>query len=262
MFKQKITPVILAGGQGKRLWPISYASRPKQFIPLIKGKSLFEQTIERCGNRELFYAPIIVGAKRHEDIIRELSPEDARIALEEYGKNTAPAIALALREAARSDTLMIMPADHFIPDVKGFENTAIAAAGQALRDFIVTIGIPPSEAHTGYGYIQNNDYGDVERFHEKPDKMTAQNYIENPHMFWNSGIFTATYETLCKEYKMHAPEILRAIEDQEALKRLKPISFDYAIAEKTFNAVMVEAQFAWSDIGDWNALISLKAGKI
>ena len=256
----KITPVILAGGQGKRLWPLSHASRPKQFIPLVRGKTLFEQTIERCNNRSLFFAPIIVGAERHEEIIRDLSPKDARIVLEKTGKNTAPAIALALKEAARSDTLMIMPSDHFIPDVKGFEKTALAAFGQAERGYLATIGIQPETAHTGYGYIQANRFGDVEKFHEKPDVKAAESYIENPNFYWNSGIFIATTQTLKKEYELFAPEIWNTLDNEEAFRRLKPISFDYAIAEKTFNAVMVPAQFKWSDVGDWNALFKLKTG--
>lgn len=257
-----MTPVILAGGQGKRLWPVSHASRPKQFIPLVNGKSLFERTLERCSNRDLFNPPVIVGSSHHEEILKKLSPDDAQIILEPLGKNTAPAVALALHSIQSNETLMIMPADHFIPDIEGFEKTAIVAGGQASREFIVTIGIPPTGPHTGYGYIQTNRFADVEKFHEKPDKRTAEKYLEDPKFFWNSGIFITTRNTLIKEYQLHAPKILKSVEDEKTFKAIEPISFDYAIAEKTFNAVMVKSQFEWNDIGDWNALISLKTGRL
>ena len=262
MLKQKITPIILAGGQGKRLWPISYAARPKQFMPLVNGKSLFERALERCANNEIFNSPIIVGSRQHKNILDKICSRGTRVILEPAGKNTAPAIAIALNTIKTNETVMIMPADHFIADIEGFEKTAIAAQGQASREFLVTIGVPPTGPHTGYGYIQTNAFGDVEKFHEKPDKQTAELYIENPNMYWNSGIFTATPDTLIKEYQMHAPELLEGVLTEENFKTLKPISFDYAIAEKTFNAVMVEAEFAWNDIGDWNALISLKTGRL
>jgi len=241
MGQQKITPIILAGGQGKRLWPLSRATRPKQFIPLVSGVTLFERTIERCGNREIFNAPIILGSQQHEGLIKELAPIDARIILEPIGKNTAPAIALALHALAGDETLLITPADHFISDIQDFEKTIIAAAGQAEREFLVTIGIPPTSPHTGYGYIQSNHLGDVQRFHEKPDKKRAQEYIEDPKTFWNSGIYVSTAQTLTKEYKLFANDVLEAAKDKAVFKALTPISFDHAIAEKTFNAVMVPA---------------------
>ncbi len=258
----KITPVILAGGQGKRLWPLSTASRPKQFIPMINGKTLFERTVERLSNRDIFNPPVIVGSTHHQKILQRLSPVDASILLENERLNTAPAIAMAVNKIKNDSTLLITPADHFIPDIKGFEQTALNAAAQASRGFIATIGIKPNAPHTGYGYIQKNAQGDVEHFHEKPNKKTAGRYLKNDNFYWNSGIYVSTRNTLIKEYSYFAPEILQAVTDPEALKALSPISFDHAIAEKTFNAVMVEAQFSWSDIGNWNAYISLKAGRI
>ena len=258
-------PVILAGGTGSRLWPKSRAALPKQFLSLTSEHTMLQNTIARLPetNKE---TPIVICNDAHRFMVAEQLRADGiahgGIILEPVGKNTAPAIALALQAIKSNETLMIMPADHFIPDVQGFEKSAFAAQGQASREFIVTIGISPKGPHTGYGYIQTNAYGDVEKFHEKPDKKTAENYLENPYMYWNSGIFTATRDTLIKEYHMHSPDLLKGALTDESFAALKPISFDYAIAEKTFNAVMVKAEFEWNDIGDWKALASLKTGRL
>lgn len=256
MDKEKITPVILAGGQGKRLWPLSRPSKPKQFLRLTGHKTIFELTCDRCNNPKIFNPPIIIGNVRHKEILNNLAPANAKIILEPYSKNTCASIALALDATDPNETLLIMPSDHVITNQSAFINSIRKA--QTHTDKLVTFGIAPTSAHTGYGYIQKSNSHAVQRFHEKPSKKIAQSYINDNSFFWNSGIFMASHQVLTKEYQKYAPQILEAIKHEDAFKNIPPISFDCAIAEKTKNAAMIPAEFTWSDIGSWGALLSLK----
>jgi mannose-1-phosphate guanylyltransferase/mannose-6-phosphate isomerase len=273
----KVTPVILSGGQGTRLWPLSRADLPKQFIALTGEKSLFEETYERCSDPHLFNTPVIICSQPHRFLIKKLINEDSNIIMEPCGRNTAAALAIAALSAADpDDILIIMPSDHFIPDTEAFHNDIKAARALASSGHIVTLGIKPTKPHTGFGYIQkgqgNQNGYDIEAFHEKPDLETAQAYLETDAYFWNAGIFMAKASTFLQELNKHAPDILKqthaawgrriddlgdTLLDPVSFEQVRSESFDYAVAEKTEHAAMIEASFEWNDLGQWEALWSV-----
>ncbi|HUZ14200.1 MAG TPA: sugar phosphate nucleotidyltransferase [Caulobacteraceae bacterium] len=273
-----IVPVILAGGEGKRLWPLSTPARPKPFIALTGEASLLGQTLARLNDAAMFASPIIVGAAEHRFLIAEEARRcgPARIVLEPAGRGTAPAAAAAALIAAAEDPealLLIAPADHAIPDAAGFRAAVARGAGAASGGRFVLFGVRPEFAATGYGYIipgagDGSAVRPVERFVEKPSEEAARALIASGGL-WNSGIFLMAARALIAELQRAAPEVLAAaraavelaVADADFL-RLAPASFaaapsislDVAVMERTRKAAVVEADFAWSDIGVWSAL--------
>jgi mannose-1-phosphate guanylyltransferase / mannose-6-phosphate isomerase len=282
-----IVPVILCGGSGTRLWPLSREGLPKQFWPLLSDRSMLQETVLRAngfladGSR--FGRPLVVCNKEHRFLIsqqlREAGVTEARMVLEPVGRNSAPAVAAAAQVAAECDprsVLWIMPADAMIGDV-GELHDALASAVQAARcGRIATFGIRPTAPETGYGYIETGDAisaapgaFEVARFIEKPSSETAVRLAASDRHLWNSGMFVATAETLLAEFRLHAPDVLAQVcdalsrgehsadfvqPDAAAFAACPSISLDYAIAERTLRAAVVPTDLTWSDLGNWGAV--------
>jgi len=280
-----ITPVILSGGSGTRLWPVSRESLPKQLWPLISDRSLIQETALRAQGPG-FAAPIIVANQEHRFLIgeqlREAGILHPRILLEPCGRNSAPAIACAALLAAGTDPdalLWIMAADAAITDVPALHAALEIAVSAARAGHFVTFGMKPTGPETGFGYIETGtELSDtrgaynVARFVEKPDAATAATFVGGGKHLWNSGMFVFTARTLIDEMRAHAPKVLRAAQaalsaskDDLDFVRLDPetfatspnISIDYAVAERTNLAAVVPADLGWSDVGSWSALWDL-----
>ncbi|PCH62030.1 MAG: mannose-1-phosphate guanylyltransferase/mannose-6-phosphate isomerase, partial [Gammaproteobacteria bacterium] len=272
-------PVIMSGGSGTRLWPLSRKNKPKQFLNLFGDNSLFQDTLTRLSGVEMLEAPIIVCNEDHRFMVAEQLQEkgidNAEIVLEPSARNTAPAIALAALQAQqRGDDpiLLILAADHVIQDIPAFHQAISAANSEAQHGHLVTFGIIPTEPHTGYGYIEAQDKNSpskVNAFVEKPDVDTAQAYVDAGNFYWNSGMFMFKASTVINELKRLAPEILAACEqalsnavhdldfirvDKEQFSECPSDSFDYAVMEKTDKAVVIPLAAGWSDVGSWSSL--------
>lgn len=285
MTDPRIQPVILSGGTGTRLWPVSRESFPKQLWPLISDRSMIQETALRA-HGPAFAPPIVVCNQDHRFLIaeqlREAGIEGARIVLEPAGRNSAPAIAAAALLVAEADpdtVLWMMPADGAIGDVAGLRRHLDTAAAAARGGKIVLFGMRPTAPETGYGYIEigaglASDGGvhDVARFVEKPDAGTAAALVGSGRHLWNSGMFVFTARTLTEELAAYAPEVLDAVRRAVAGRstdldfiRLDPaafavcpaISLDHAVAERTTRAAVIPADIGWSDVGSWNALWDL-----
>ncbi len=280
-----IRPVVLSGGSGTRLWPLSRRMRPKQFVRVIGQDSLFAQTLARVSGAP-FLPPLVIASDRHQAILADELAESvapAALIFEPSGRNTAAAVAVAALWAIRLQetdaVLALLPADHHIGDPARFR-AALLTAGRlaAAEDVIVTLGIRPDRPATGYGYIEvaeplGEDGFRVRRFHEKPDAETAARYLETGGFYWNAGIFVARAGTLEAAFTAHAPAIWRAVEEALAAapaekgkpvvlpanrwERVPAISFDYAVMEKTDAAAVVPVDCGWSDVGSFDALFAL-----
>lgn len=277
-----ILPVILCGGSGKRLWPVSRKSLPKQFVPLINGRSLLELTMERLAeintgnNRKLF----AVAAEEHRFLIRDAASAasvSGPIILEPVPRNTTAAMAVAALHVSPETLLLFCPADHHIPDDKEFCDMVRSAAVTAIDNSIVTFGVTPSFPSTAYGYIEKSDArGDgsfnVRQFIEKPDYQTASALMLKGDFYWNAGIFLCKAEVLLEELRIHAADILdicqksmqEAKDDSIFLRPNASIfstcrseSIDYTVMERSANVVMVPFTGVWSDVGSWNAVADL-----
>ena len=276
----KILPVIMSGGSGSRLWPLSRQLNPKQFLPLANDLSMLQVTIQRLNGIDTAL-PLLICNEQHRFLaaeqLRQLNLEQANILLEPVGRNTAPAIALAaLQACSESDDpiLLVLAADHLIQDVDAFQTCIQTALPLAQDGKLVTFGIVPTHAETGYGYIEQGiDVGiggfKVSRFVEKPDLVTAQEYLANGSYFWNSGMFMFRASRYLQELEAFRPDILAACRaalaggsqdmhftrvDEAAFAACPDDSVDYAVMEKTADAVMVPLDAGWSDIGSWAAL--------
>ncbi|HEY0625319.1 MAG TPA: sugar phosphate nucleotidyltransferase [Allosphingosinicella sp.] len=275
MSGDKLTPVILSGGSGTRLWPLSTSERPKQFLPLVGEEPLIRQTAERCSNPELFEPPLIVSGATHEPLVEEaLAWIDYRAILEPAPRNTAPAIALAALACAPDEILLVMPSDHYIGGPLGFVDAARRAARLAAEGRLVTFGLRPTAPETGYGYVKRGERIDecgfaVERFVEKPDLPTAERFLADGSYYWNGGLFAfraivylealAAFEPAMLEAAVAAMQGARSEgriirPDQVSFERSPSNSIDYAVMEKAANVAVVEADMLWSDVGNWNAL--------
>ncbi|MFW5969535.1 MAG: mannose-1-phosphate guanylyltransferase/mannose-6-phosphate isomerase [Halofilum sp. (in: g-proteobacteria)] len=273
-----LQPVLLAGGSGTRLWPLSRRAYPKQFVPLLGEGSLFAATLDRLGGLE-HAAPMVVCNEEQRFLvaeeIRNSAVARAAILLEPGGRNTAPAIALAALEAQADGTdpiLLVLPADHAIPDADAFARAVEAAAAAAGDDALVTFGIEPHTPATGYGYIRaaaGEGVRPVEAFVEKPDRATAEAWLAEGGYYWNSGMFVFRASAFLRELERHAPAILEAVRaahagrtadldflrfDARAFMGSPAESIDYAVMEHTDRAVVVPFDGAWSDVGSWQAL--------
>jgi mannose-1-phosphate guanylyltransferase len=281
--------VIMAGGSGTRFWPASRDRLPKQFLKITGERTMFEETIARLRPfvaDDHLYA--VVGAAHRELTRQALSGSAARMLVEPAARNTAAAIGLAAIHVRRRDpegVMIVLPADHFIADLDSFARTAQAAGEVAAGGSIVTIGIQPTRPETGYGYIQMGDaagraldrpYYRVARFVEKPDQKTALDYLASNQYAWNSGIFVFTARTILAEIAACLPRLAAGLEeiaatidgtDYEATldrvyRELDAISIDYGVMERTEAAIYAfKADFAWSDVGSWQALYELRAGE-
>lgn len=278
-----IVPVIMAGGSGTRLWPLSRKLFPKQFLPLLGEASMLQETLSRLDMQHdavTVSNPIIVCNDEHRFIVAEQLRANHRqanaIILEPVGRNTAPAVALAALEAqAQNDDslLLVLAADHVIRNVTAFQEAVIKAAKLAEQNKLVTFGIVPRHPETGYGYIRSGQEQDgaakVEEFVEKPDLATAQSYVDQGCYFWNSGMFMFKASVYLDELKTYRPDIYEAVNkayqgkscdldftrlDENAFEACPDESIDYAIMEKTDGAMVVPLDAGWSDVGSWSSL--------
>ena len=267
-----IRPVILAGGAGTRLWPLSTAERPKHLLPLLGEDTLFHQTLARFG--EGFAAPIIVANRAQEAELRAAVPQGSRILLEPMKRDSAAAIALASELADGDDLLLVCPSDHFIGDVTAFNRAIGLAAAAAAEGSIVTFGIEPDHPATGFGYIaagQGEGVRKVERFVEKPPLEQAEAMLARGGHYWNAGIFLAGARTWRNELERHAPAIRAAAQgalanaevdgsviyvDAECFAASPAKSIDYAVMEHSDRVAVVPVSMGWSDIGSWEALLN------
>ncbi|HDH06075.1 MAG TPA: mannose-1-phosphate guanylyltransferase/mannose-6-phosphate isomerase [Nitrospirae bacterium] len=272
----KVYPVLLAGGTGSRLWPISRELYPKQLVNLVGADSLIQNTIKRLiPELEAERVRIVCGEEHFYEIARHLEeidvPSEGKIIAEPCGRNTAPAIlltALNILKTEKDAVLLIFPSDHVIKDAAAFRERLKKAISLAGENYIVTFGIKPSSPETSYGYIEgaghvNNDALKIKRFVEKPDEKTAGHYVKAGNFFWNSGMFAFKASVLIREFRAFEPAILKKMQEMvsgeagisaEKYCELPDISIDYAIMEKTKKGVVLPSDFGWSDIGSWKSL--------
>ena len=276
-----IVPVILSGGSGTRLWPLSRKNHPKQFLSLVNETTLFQDTILRLPKSA--EQPLIICNEEHRFLaaeqLRQINTKPNGIILEPVGKNTAPAIALAalkLMDNKNDPLLLVLSADHLIQNNNAFHRAIVSAEKFAIKDKLVTFGIVPNKAETGYGYIETgkswpeNCY-DIKSFTEKPNKKEAQKYLESSKYLWNSGMFMFKASNYINELEKFEPDMLnlckKSLENQQkdsdfirlnnkAFFQCPNKSIDYAVMEKTKNAVVVSLDASWSDIGSWAALFN------
>ncbi len=279
--KSLITPVILSGGGGTRLWPLSRPAKPKQFLPLACDQTMLQVTAARVGDR-LRYAPaMIVASQAHADEIEAqlagAGCAPGAIVLEPAGRNTAPAIALAALAADPGAVLLVMPSDHVIEREEAFHQAVATALPLAQDGWLVTFGIEPTHAETGFGYIKlaevlGEGVHRVDRFIEKPDRETAEGMLAAGGHAWNGGIFLFRADAYLGALATQAPDILAAAQramaaaarkgvriapEREAFLASPSDSIDYAVMEKAPRVAVVPVDLGWSDLGSWDALYDL-----
>lgn len=270
--------IILAGGSGTRLFPLSRKKFPKQFLSLKDNETLFQKTINRNLKVVNDKNDIVIITNNDyqfhvKNQIKDILGEDFNIILEPISKNTAPAIALAVKYALdkmkvdEEEVLFISPSDHIISPINKFIEYIKKAEKLAKRGYIITFGINPTKPETGYGYIEadlKNSLGyqayRVKQFHEKPDLETAQKYLISGNYYWNSGMFAFSIKTILEEFKNHAPEIFNLIYNKTfeetimGFEEMPDISIDYAVMEKTDKAIVLPMDVIWSDVGSWDSV--------
>jgi mannose-1-phosphate guanylyltransferase / mannose-6-phosphate isomerase len=287
-----LLPVILSGGSGTRLWPLSREQYPKQLLPLLDDKTLLQNTVLRLQSVRDVGFPLVVCNNSHRFIVaeqlRQINQEPSGIILEPVGRNTAPAVAVAALHATRNGEdpiLAIMPSDHVIRDMTAFSGAMETGVQLAQKGFLVTFGIVPDRPEIGYGYIKRHaeilkETGEnklscaysVEKFVEKPDQSTAQGFLESGHYTWNSGMFLFKSSVILCEMESHCPDLLESCRqavlgtyadldfirlDEKAFSSCRSESIDYAVMEKTDRAVVIPLDAGWSDVGSWHALWQL-----
>ena len=286
--RQRVYPVILSGGAGTRLWPLSRVQYPKQLLPLTSDRTLLQETAIRVKSKDLFHPPTVVTNEEHRFVVaeqlREIDITPKSIVLEPLQRNTAPAAAVAsliLSEEDPDAVIILMPSDHKIQDQNAFEAKVERALEVVPLDWIVTFGIRPIKAETGYGYIRGglplkgiDDCFKVAEFVEKPDLITAEHFLKQSTYTWNSGIFVFRTETFLAELKFWQVEMFHACErsvlnlhkdldflrlDSNAFAKINAESIDRAVMEKTNKAVVIPADMGWSDVGGWDSLWNLEA---
>ncbi len=278
-----IIPIILSGGAGTRLWPLSWGDHPKQFLPLVSEKTMIQETLLRLKGLEIG-SPIVSCGESHRFMVAqqigEVSDTKPTILLEPMAKNTAPAIAAAACAAMKQDkdaVVVVLPSDHVIADVKAFQNAVKAAAVNAEKGYLVTFGIVPTFPATGYGYVkaagsESDGAYTLEKFVEKPCLEKAQEYLASGEYAWNSGMFVFKASTFLAELRLYSPEMaalsVEAFEkavvetdfirlDKDAFGKIKGDSIDYAVMEKTSKGRVVKLNAGWDDVGSWSALYDI-----
>jgi mannose-1-phosphate guanylyltransferase/mannose-6-phosphate isomerase len=270
-----ILPVVLAGGVGTRLWPVSRKSIPKQFTALHSDKTMLQETLDRLATLDHVSNPVIVTGSSQAATVREQAPGSTLI-IEPVGRNTAPAAALAALYATAHGAdpiLLICPADHVIRDTDAYRDAILAALPHAEAGRLVTFGVVPAAPETGYGYIEKGLPVEgayrVARFVEKPNAAIAANYIASGRYLWNSGMFVFKASRFLEELGLHRPDMLADVRsastrsarengtirvDEESFSAVSGDSIDYAVMEQTADAIVVPLDAGWSDIGSWAAL--------
>lgn len=273
-----IQPVILSGGSGTRLWPLSREAYPKQFLPLASEQTMLQATWQRVAPIAA-RGPLVIANEEHRFVaaeqLQQVGAKPAAIILEPIGRNTAPAIAVAALEATRDGAdalLLVLPSDHVITNEAAFRSAVQAAAAEAEAGKLVTFGIVPTGPETGYGYIKAADgqgVRAVERFVEKPDLDTATGYVASGQYYWNSGMFLFKASRYLQELERLQPAMLLACRqawqaarrdadftrlDKDAFTAVPSDSIDYAVMEKTADAVVIPLDAGWNDVGSWTAL--------
>ena len=278
-----IIPIILSGGAGTRLWPLSWGDHPKQFLSLISDKTMIQETLLRLDGLETGN-PIISCGEGHRFLVAqqigEITNKKPVILLEPMAKNTAPAIAAACCAAMKQDkdaVVVVLPSDHVIADVKAFQNAVKTAAVNAEKGYLVTFGIVPTFPSTGYGYVkaagsETDGAYTLEKFVEKPCLEKAQEYLASGEYAWNSGMFVFKASSFLEELKTHNPEManlsIEAFEkasvetdfirlDKNSFGEIKGDSIDYAVMEKTSKGRVVKLNAGWNDVGSWSALYDI-----
>ena len=276
----KFNPVLLCGGVGSRLWPVSREARPKQYLNLIGEQSMLQQTLGRLDGLPVA-TPMVVCNEQHRFLVaeqlRQLDIESPSIVLEPAGRNTAPAIAIAAIDALAKDpeaVLLVLPADHHIADVGALQSAVTQALNVVDEGRLITFGLIPNRPETGYGYIRcgkelSGSISDLAEFVEKPDAATAEAYLESGDYVWNSGMFMFRADAYCEALATHQPEMLKICReamaaasndmdfvrpDPELFASCPSDSIDYAVMEKTDRGAVVSLDCGWSDIGAWSAL--------
>ena len=275
----KLIPVLLSGGSGTRLWPLSRQSHPKQFLPLLGEHSLLQATWLRLRGLPGAETPLVVANEEHRFLVAEqlrlVGAKPSALILEPVGRNTAPAIAVAALQAISGGddpVLLVLPSDHAIADAEGFRTAVLAALPAADAGALVTFGIVPSAPETGYGYIKasaGEGVRAVECFVEKPDQAHAEQYLASGEYFWNSGMFLFRASRYLEELGKTQPAMLESARqsladakrdadflrlDREAFAACPADSIDYAVMEKTRAAQVLPIDVGWSDVGSWSAL--------
>ena len=277
-----IVPVILSGGSGTRLWPLSREAYPKQFLPLVDQNTMLQNTALRLAGLADVAAPLVVCNQEHRFMVaeqmRSAGVRPAAVVLEPVGRNTAPAVAVAALHAQAGGgdpILLVLPSDHVIADIAGFQAAVRRVVPHAEAGRLITFGIVPTVPESGYGYIKagapldDSGISVVERFVEKPDATTAQMYLESGHYYWNSGMFMFRASAFLAELERFAPAMLAACQQalateqadrdflwlgSEAFAACPKDSIDYAVMEKTAHAVVMPLAVGWNDVGSWTAL--------
>lgn len=273
-----ITPVILSGGSGTRLWPLSRDERPKQFIALTDPRTMLQLTLSRTDGIEGATAPMIIANSAHADLVTSQHDGEMTLVLEPCARNTAPAIALGALAMADPDGLMlVMPSDHVIADLHAFQAAVARARPLAADGWLVTFGIEPDAPETGYGYIALGDaltdgVHSVARFVEKPDEDRARAMLEQGGHVWNAGIFLFSASAYLSALAEHQPDMLASaraaldyaahigsaiIPSAEAFGACPSDSVDYAVMERAERVACVPVSMGWSDVGSWDALHAL-----
>ena len=280
----QIIPVILSGGSGTRLWPLSRKQYPKQYLPLVGDNTMLQETILHLNGLDNLADPIIVCNADHRFLVAEqcqqVDIKNPTILLEPIGRNTAPAIAAAALQSLKvtdDAVLLVLSADHVIQDVGAFHQAINIASQQAQAGKLATFGIVPTDANTGYGYIKSSEDSNdgahkVEEFVEKPDLKTAESYLEQGNYLWNSGMFMFKATTLINELTVHSLDIVNSVSDavnnaaqdldfirldKQAFESSPSDSIDYALMERSDNVVVVPLDAQWNDIGSWSALYDI-----
>lgn len=275
-YKTKVYPILLAGGSGTRLWPVSRELYPKQLVKFIGEDSLVQSTIKRLSPvLDMENIRIVCGKEHVHEIARHMEEigvqADGKVIGEPCGRNTAPAILLVIHYILKQEedaVLCVFPADHVIRNNDVFHEKLTSAIKLAKMEYIVTFGIKPDYPETEYGYIEGaGQITDqalfVKRFVEKPDMKTAKRYVKAGNFFWNSGMFTFKASVMMEELKIHHPELLKKMNKlpltenaifEKEYQMLPNISIDYAVMEKTDKAAVLPSDFGWSDIGSWKSL--------
>ncbi|MEM7158723.1 MAG: mannose-1-phosphate guanylyltransferase/mannose-6-phosphate isomerase [Myxococcota bacterium] len=278
-----LIPVVLSGGSGTRLWPVSRRLHPKQLLPLVGDATMLQQTVERLRGLSGLESPLVACNAQQSLLVQEqladIDAPAAAILVEPMGRNTAPAVALAALAAQASTPagepsplLLVLPADHVVLDEPAFRTAVDEGRPLAEAGKLVTFGVVPRSAHTGYGYIKAATPGQPSRvrsFVEKPNAATAQRYLDSGGYYWNSGMFLFSAATYLEELRQHRPKMREACErafeaatrrgvvvdvDADAFEACPSDSIDYAVMEKTSRAVVVPLDAGWSDVGSWAAL--------